>query len=140
MVDSTTALWFEKIWKFLSIGNSHSILLLGNFKRRTLAKLFGTLRAMSTRIIIFPGGCTSVLQPCDVSISKPFKSRLQAKCTKWKSEMYALIEYHGKVSIPVRVLVLQWLKEAREELFYCRSKLTLQCRLHIRREYEYQCF
>eukprot|EP00171_Calliarthron_tuberculosum_P022020 IDg22020t1 len=66
MDERTTALWLEKIWKPHASGKSHSLLLLDKFKCHTQAKFISTLRAMNTRLVIVPGGCTSVLQPCDV--------------------------------------------------------------------------
>ena len=42
-----------------------------------------------TEVIQIPGGFTSVCQPCDVGIMKPFKKRLAKKCQGWKVCKYS---------------------------------------------------
>ena len=37
-------------------------------------------------VVIFPGGCTSIIQPMDKCINKPFKQSVQASWQAWMSE------------------------------------------------------
>ena len=45
------------------------------------AHLTDNIQAMfarcNTTVLVIPGGCTSVLQPLDVSINRPFKDHLE---------------------------------------------------------------
>ena len=67
---------------------------------------------MGTRVITIPGGFTSVCQPCDVGIMKPFKTRFTSLCQDWKVAEYARHGGTGKIPTPSRVEVLEWLNIA----------------------------
>jgi len=41
------------------------------------------LRNANAELAVIPGGCTSILQPLDVSVSKPFKGWLRASWTEY---------------------------------------------------------
>jgi hypothetical protein len=59
-----------------SIGNSRSLLILNAFCGHTVDSVKNRLVEKNTNIAIIPGGCTSKLQPLDVSINKSFKSKV----------------------------------------------------------------
>ena len=61
-----------------------------------------------TQVIQIPGGFTSVCQPCDAGILKPFKTRLAEKCQDWKVCKYSNMGGSGKIPSPARSDVLEW--------------------------------
>ena len=56
--------------------NQPSVLVLDAFKWHLTDSVKNQLREMKTELVVIPGGMTSVLQPMDLSINKPFKDRL----------------------------------------------------------------
>ena len=62
-----------------------------------------------TQVIQIPGGFTSVRQPCDVGIMKPFKTQLAEMCQSWKVSKYSNMGRTGKIPTPTRTDVLNWL-------------------------------
>ena len=70
-----------------------------------------SVQLLGTRVIKIPGGFTSVCQPCDVGIMKPFKNLLVEHCQAWKVAEYIRLGGTGKIPIPGRKQVLEWLSE-----------------------------
>jgi len=71
--------WLNIVWgrsprAFL---NQPSMLVLDAFKGHLTDSVKNQLHKMKTELVVIPGGMTSVLQPMDVSINKPFKDRLR---------------------------------------------------------------
>ena len=52
---------------------------------------------MNTELVFMPGGITSVLQPMDVSINKPFKDRLRQQYLKLISDAARELTETGKI-------------------------------------------
>jgi len=50
--------------------------VLDSFRGHTVDNVKNRLIEKNTNIAIIPGGCTSKLQPLDVSINKSFKSKV----------------------------------------------------------------
>ena len=66
--------WLKIVWgrsprAFL---NQPSLLVLDTFKGQITDCVKNQIRKMKTELVVIPGGMTSVLQPTDVSINKPF--------------------------------------------------------------------
>ena len=69
--------WIERVWTSRNpFGNSRSLLVLDSFRGHTVDNVKNRLIEKNTNIAIIPGGCTSKLQPLDVSINKSFKSKV----------------------------------------------------------------
>jgi len=71
--------WLKIVWghRPRTFLNQPSILVLDAFKGHLTDSMKNRLRKMKTELVVIPGGMTSVLQPMDVSINKPFKDRLR---------------------------------------------------------------
>ena len=54
-----------------------SLLFLDSFSAHLTDNVKGAFQERNTTLIIISAGCTSVLQPLDVSINKPIKSHLR---------------------------------------------------------------
>lgn len=75
--ETETLWWIEKVWISRNpFGNPRSLLILDSFRGHTVNSVKNRLEEKNTNIAIIPGGCTSKLQPLDVSINKSFKSKV----------------------------------------------------------------
>jgi hypothetical protein len=69
--------WIETVWTSRNpFGNTRSLLVLDSFRGHTVDTVKNRLVEKNTNIAIIPGGCTSKLQPLDVSVNKSFKSKV----------------------------------------------------------------
>ena len=70
--------WLKTVWgrRHRAFLNQPSMLVLDAFKGHLTDSVKNQLRKMNTELVVIPGGMTTVLQPTDVSINKPFKDRL----------------------------------------------------------------
>ena len=69
--------WIGKVWAVYT-KKKPALLILDSFSAHltdAVQELFSRYNTTVT-VIVIPGGCTSVLQPLDVSINKPFKHHL----------------------------------------------------------------
>ena len=62
--------------------------------------------------IIIPGGCTSRLQPADVSWNRPFKAKLAELYDEWLFNGPVDNTKNGNSKAPSKPLLLKWIKEA----------------------------
>ncbi len=102
-------LWKEKVWKPYIEGVANTALLLDKMESHIHPSFIDSVGELGTRVIEIPGGFTSVCQPCDVGIMKPFKMRLIDLCEQWKITEYARMGGVGKIPTPGRAQVLLWL-------------------------------
>jgi len=77
--------WLKIVWvcRTRAFLNQLSMLVLDAVKGHLTDSVENQLRKMNTELVIMPGGITSVLQPMDVSIKKPFKDRLRQQYLTW---------------------------------------------------------
>ena len=88
---------------------------LDTFKAHISASSESKLRANKVYSSVIPGGCTSVLQPLDVSLNKPFKSLLRQSWQNYLlSETEKLDQQNSKDKIPppTRQLIVNWVENA----------------------------
>ena len=92
-----------------------SLLVWDMFRAHCCDSVKEKLKEYRTRQAVIPGGCTSVLQPLDVSINKSFKTYLQKL---WNTWMVSGEEFtkSGAMKRPGLSLVVQWVKEAWESI------------------------
>ena len=69
-----------------------------------------------TDVAIIPGGMTSILQPLDVSVSKPFKNKLRDLWTEWMSTGEKSFTKGGRVGAPDLALICKWIVHVWQEL------------------------
>ncbi len=76
------------------------------------AKVKEELKKRNIDTAVIPGGMTSLLQPLDVSVNKPVKSRLRQYWTDWMVDGPKHYNAGGKRKSPTREDVLQWIADA----------------------------
>ena len=60
-----------------------SMLVWDSFRAHLSAPILSTLKSLNTEPAVIPGGMTSMVQPLDVAINKPFKDRTRKKWQEW---------------------------------------------------------
>eukprot|EP00171_Calliarthron_tuberculosum_P001856 IDg1856t1 len=106
-------IWFEKIWRPHSKGlEGTSALLLDDFVCHTQAQFKEKLQLLNTLAPIVPAGYTCVLQPCDVGMNKPIKTRLQGLANAWRAEKYVGLESGDRLPTPGGLMITNWLNDA----------------------------
>jgi len=76
MVDWLNAVWGEKIIKH---GKKRSLFIVDSFRGHLTQSVKSKCQEQNLVLGVIPGGLTSIVQPLDVSINKPFKDRLREK-------------------------------------------------------------
>ena len=74
------------------------------------------LRENKTATAVIPGGLTSLVQPLDVCLNKPFKDRLREKWMTWMMSGEKTFTPGGQLRAASLVTVCQWVKESWQEL------------------------
>ena len=65
--------WIDIVWEPATEGR-RALLILDSFSAHITPAIKERLKEINTVPVVIPGGCTSKVQPLDVSLNKPFKS------------------------------------------------------------------
>ena len=98
--------WIQKIW-FPYTKKQSALLVLDSFRVHLTEETKKLLKSYNTDIVFIPGGCTSKIQPVDVTINKPFKSLLRES---WCDYMQDKVkeESSDRIQAPSKQIVLDW--------------------------------
>jgi len=67
--------WIDKVWCWHG-GRGRSLLVYDAFEAHVTDQVKALLKREKTDLAVIPGGLTSILQPVDVFLNKPFKDRV----------------------------------------------------------------
>jgi hypothetical protein len=113
-------LLYETLLTFLitggSSGNSRSLLVLDSFRGHITDPVKQKFIDNKTDIAVIPGGCTSKLQPFDVSLNRPFKVKVRHLWANWMVENAHELTKGGRLKRPSYVEVANWVKQAWDEV------------------------
>ena len=112
MDESLMLRWIRDI--YLKYTNKDiSLLVMDSFGGHLTENVTKALRKGNTVTAIIPGGCTSNLQPLDVSINKPFKTELRKSWGKYMRESAKIArEKDERVKAASKETVIGWLVSA----------------------------
>lgn len=81
-------LWIKNIWENRPGGlrKPPSLLVWDMFRSHRTEPIKKRIKDCKTDLAVIPGGLTSLIQPLDVSINKPFKENLRKQWNTWMSE------------------------------------------------------
>lgn len=118
MDEDGTLDWIEKTWNRRkgAVFNKPSMLVWDSFKAHLTDKVKDKCREIKTKMAVIPGGLTSMLQPLDVSLNKPFKDRLKSKWIDWMASEDKAVTKGGNLKKVDLVTVAQWVKDAWSEI------------------------
>ena len=77
--------YIDEIWMphVKEMGKEESILTLDSFSAQVSNSTMACFQSHKVHTSVIPGGCTSVIQPLDVCLSKPFKVHLKASWQRY---------------------------------------------------------
>ena len=108
--------WINEIWLKHS-KSEQSLVVLDSFKGHTTEFVFHTFERANCLVSVIPGGCTSVLQPVDVSLNKPFKDVLRKEWVQYIIEQSeADPTPSGKLQVPSKQHIINWVEKAWDHL------------------------
>ena len=115
---SGVKIWIEKVWRARLGGfaNTQSLLVWDSFSAHLTDTVKQQLRENKTATAVIPGGLTSLVQPLDVCLNKPFKDRLREKWMTWMMSGEKTFTPGGQLRAASLVTVCQWVKESWQEL------------------------
>jgi hypothetical protein len=103
--------WINCVWEKRAgaLLRSRNMLVLDSFRGHTMENVKERLRQGNTDTVIIPGGCTSLLQPLDVCINRPFKTHLRRLYTEWMATAVHETTPTGRVKKPELTLICEWI-------------------------------
>lgn len=107
--------WLKKLWGKNNV--SRRMLVWDAFRGHLTTGVKQYLRNhCNTDMCVIPGGCTSRLQPADVSWNKPFKSRFSELYDEWLFSGPVERTAKGNRKAPPKPLILQWIKTSWDSI------------------------
>ena len=120
MDESGMKTWFDKVWKKRPEGNrinkKRALLVMDSFEGHKTNVIKNIASNANTDLAIIPGGLTSVVQPLDVCLNKPFKDRLREKWNAWMSSGQFTYTKGGNLKKPDYSIICKWVLEAWAEI------------------------
>jgi hypothetical protein len=110
--------WIEKVWNARpgALLKHKALLVWDMFRAHLMQSVKQKLRRHRTYQAVIPGGTTSVLQPLDVCLNKPFKANMRKQWHKWIVDGPKEKTKAGNLKRPGIELLTQWVCNAWEEI------------------------
>ena len=107
-------LWSKKVWSSRPGGllRKKSWLVSDSFRAQLADPVKQALRQSNTNIAVIPSRLTSVPQPLDVCLNKPFKDRMRERWMTWMVEGEKSLTPAGNVKAPSLTTVSSWVLDA----------------------------
>ncbi len=104
--------WIDLVWEPATEGQ-RAMLVLDSFSAHITPAVKQKLKSINTVPLVIPGGCTSKIQPLDVSLNKPFKSYVRKY---WSDFVLQQATNLQKLKPPTKQNVAKWVSTALDEL------------------------
>jgi len=110
--------WLQKVWGARpgALLRLPAMLALDAFRGHLTPEVKSEMRKQKTEMVVIPAGMTSVLQPLDACINKPFKDKVKAKYNAWIARDDLEKTNTGKIKRASPFVVAKWVKEAWDEI------------------------
>lgn len=118
MDENLMKIWLEEIWKNRSGGllKKKSLLVLDSFEAHKTSQIKLAFKDENSNLAVIPGGLTSVVQPLDVCLNKPFKDRLRVKWRQWMAVGNFDLTKDGNIKKPGYNVICNWILEAWDSI------------------------
>ena len=103
-----------KVWlrRDFKSEEQNRLLILDQYRPHASTETADILSAeCNTARVMIPGGCTSIVQPMDRSVDKPFKDSIKASWSQWMKTGAGKTR-HGNLKQPSRQNVIDWVSKA----------------------------
>ena len=90
--------------------------MLDSFEAQKTEQVKRSFKSENSDLAVIPGGLTSVLQPLDVCLNKPFKDRVRQKWMAWMAEGIHELTASGRQKKSSEELMCQWIGEAWRDI------------------------
>jgi len=104
--------WVEKILKpyiLTAPDGVEPMLFLDAYRAHMMSSVVDAIQDLGVKVLHIPGGVTSLCQPVDIGVNKPFKNRCREQ---WEAWMVADDALHGTTKPPERIDIAHWVAEA----------------------------
>ena len=118
MDEDGITLWLEKVWNKRpgALLKKPAMLVWDQFRAHLTEPVKKKLDKLKTQQAVIPGGLTSVLQPLDVCLNKPFKDHVRKNWISWMGSHQVERTAGGNLKKPGLSTVVTWVKEAWDSL------------------------
>lgn len=108
--------WLDTVWgrRPGALLKKKAMLVLDSFRGHLVNAVSNKMRRMNTYPAIIPGGLTSILQPLDVSVNKPFKDNMRRFYVDWMASDNHALTKGGKIKKPSIETVCEWIVRSWE--------------------------
>lgn len=113
--EASIKFWLSKLWGRNS--QRRRMLVWDAFRGHITSNIKEQVKTIyNTDMCVIPGGCTSKLQPADVSWNRPFKARLAELYDEWLFSGPVEKTAKGNRRGPPKSVVMRWIKEAWDSI------------------------
>lgn len=110
--------WIQKAWRrrLDGLGRRKSLLVYDAFEAHVTDTVKAAFKRENTDLAVIPGGLTSILQPLDVSLNKPFKDGVKKRWMQWMADGIHEFTATGRQKKPSEELICLWISQAWNDI------------------------
>ena len=110
MDESLVKDWLNSVWsKVGRLLRRRNLLVWDSFRAHLSDHVKWVLKNSCTDVAVIPGGMTSLLQPLDIGVNKPFKDNLRQYWNKWMLDGNHTFTPAGRIRKPDLHQICQWI-------------------------------
>ena len=107
--------WIDLVWE-PATERKRALLILDSFSAHVTNSVKKRLKEINTVPLVIPGGCTSKIQPLDVSLNKPFKAFVRTHWSEYIIGQSESVVSTQKLKPPQKADVADWISDALRQL------------------------
>ena len=111
MDERVMLMWVEMV--YTAPDNVVPLLFLESYCCHMMNSVVNAIQDLGVEVKHIPGGCTSLCQPADIGINKPFKAFLHKAWEKWMIDEGIR---SGTTSPPTRELIAKWASYVKDQI------------------------
>ena len=110
--------WIEKVWcsRRGDLEKRKSLLVCDAFEAHVTESVKTAFARENTDLGVIPGGLTSILQPLDVALNKPFNDGVRKRWMEWMADGIHEFTATGHQKKPSEELIVSWIAQAWNDI------------------------